>query len=63
MEQEGDSMSTEMIIADVFNSEMVVMIGLVVLIGATVAYMEYIIRRWSWMPRRRQRRSFGERGL
>ena len=56
-------MSTEMIIADVLNSEMVVMIGLVVVIGATVAYMEYIIRRWSWMPRRRQRRSFGERGL
>ena len=54
-------MKTEMIIADVLNSEMMVMVGLVALIGATVAYMEYIIRRWSWIPRKRQRKNFGER--
>lgn len=54
-------MSTEMIIADVLNSEAVLLYALIALIGLTAGWLDYVIRRWSWIPRKRQRRFFGER--
>ena len=54
-------MSTAEIVAGVLNSEMVVMVCAVLLVAGVALYLEYIIRRWSWIPRREQRRVFGER--
>ena len=54
-------MTTSMIVADVLENEAIVL-GLFGLATVGVAlYLEYIFRRWSWLPRKHQRRSFGER--
>ena len=61
-------MTTEMLLAEsarvramVRDDQMI--IGLVLIIGAAVLVLmlEYIWRRWTWIPRRRQRRYFTER--
>ena len=61
-------MTTEMLLAEsarvramVRDDQMI--IGLTLIIGAAVLVLmlEYIWRRWTWIPRRRQRRYFTER--
>ena len=54
-------MTTAMIVQDVLENEAILLgiFGLAV-VGFAI-YFEYIIRRWSWIPRKRQRKNFGER--
>lgn len=54
-------MSTSEIIAGVMNSEAILLVCAILLVAATALYLEYIIRRWSWVPRKRQRKYFTER--
>ena len=54
-------MTTAMIVQDVLENE-AILLGLFGLAVAGFAiYFEYIIRRWSWIPRKHQRKNFGER--
>lgn len=41
------------------NGSMIIFVGAVVAIGALVLYVRYILDRWSWVPRKRQRKEFG----
>lgn len=43
------------------NGEVIVLVGAVVLVGLTIAWFSYVLDRWSWMPRKRQRVTFNER--
>ena len=54
-------MTTAMIVHDVLQNEAILLglFGLAV-VGLAV-YLEYIFRRWSWVPRKRQRKYFTER--
>ena len=61
-------MSTEMVlleaelaIAQARDDSIMLAIGFVILVGGLVAWLSYVIDRWSWIPRRKQRRCFGER--
>ena len=45
----------------ILESEVVVLILGGVGIAALGLYFGYILRNWSWIPRRKQRRGFGER--
>ena len=54
-------MSTSWVVRDVMQNE-AVYFGLFGLSVAGLAlYMGYVIRRWSWIPRRKQRKCFTER--
>lgn len=37
------------------------LIIILLLIGGLIMWFEYVLRRWSWMPRKQQRVRFGER--
>lgn len=54
-------MSTAEIVAGVLNSEAIVLVCAGLLVIATGLYMEYIIRRWSWIPRKEHNRVYRER--
>ena len=54
-------MNTAWIVQDVLENEAILLglFGLAV-VGFAI-YWEFIIRRWSWIPRKRQRKNFCER--
>ena len=54
-------MSTAMVVAEAMENEAIVfgLFGIAV-IGLCL-WFGYVLRRWSWIPRRQQRRGFGER--
>lgn len=61
-------MSTEMVLLQAriatsaaMGNEMAVIIGAIVLISAMVLWFEYVMRRWSWLPRQRHGRIFNEK--
>jgi hypothetical protein len=61
-------MSTEMIlleaelaIAQARDDSIMLSIGFVLLIAIISLWLVYVFERWSWIPRRKQRRFFGER--
>lgn len=61
-------MSTEMVlleaelaITQARDDSIMLAIGFVLLIAVTVLWWVYVFERWSWIPRRKQRRCFGER--
>ena len=54
-------MSTAEVMRAVTLNELGVMIAVILTIIATVAVMRYIDRWWTFIPRRKQRRGFGER--
>ena len=61
-------MSTEMVlleaelaITQARDDSIMLSIGFVLLIAATALWLTYVFERWSWIPRRKQRRFFGER--
>lgn len=61
-------MSTEMVlleaelaITQARDDSIMLAIGFVLLIAVTVLWWVYVFERWSWIPRRTQRRCFGER--
>lgn len=37
------------------------LVSVVVLVAALALYLEYLIRRWSWIPRKKHNRVFNER--
>ena len=48
-------------VQQILENEAVLFYALIALIGLTALWFDYIIRRWSWIPRKRQRKNFGER--
>ena len=61
-------MSTEMVllqarmaVSGALMNERLVLIGVVGLIAALVLWGEYVLRRWSWFPRKRHDRIFIEK--
>lgn len=60
-------MSTEMVLLEaeialksVQENEFGVLIGVLLLAAGIVIWMLYVLDRWSWIPRKRSRRSFRE---
>ena len=45
----------------VLENEAILLISAFASIVLLAMWLEYVIRRWSYVPRKRQRRSFGER--
>lgn len=41
------------------NGSVIIWVGAVAAIGALVLYVKYILDRWSWVPRKQQRKEFG----
>lgn len=41
------------------NGSVIIWVGAVAAIGALVLYVRYILDRWSWVPRKQQRKEFG----
>ena len=41
------------------NGSVIIWVGAVAAIGALVLYVRYILGRWSWVPRKQQRKEFG----
>lgn len=56
-------MTTQEIIRDVWQSELVALAMLIALVIGTVLVLRYVDRRWTFYPRKRQRVQFHERGL
>ena len=61
-------MSTEMVllqarmaVSGALMNERLVLIGVVGLIAVLVLWGEYVLRRWSWVPRKRRDRIFIEK--
>ena len=52
---------TEQILATVHRNQQIRTAILIATIAASILFMRYIIRRWSWIPRKRQRTHFNER--
>ena len=52
---------TEQILATVHRNQQIRAAILIATIAASILFMRYIIRRWSWIPRKRQRTHFNER--
>lgn len=45
----------------ILDTEAVIFVAYGVLVAGVGLYLNYLIRRWSWIPRKRQRRTFTER--
>ena len=56
-------MTTEMILRQVWQSEALVLIAVLALIALTVIVLMYVDERWTFIPRRTQRKYFGERRM
>ena len=56
-------MTTQEIIRDVWQSELVALSMLIALVVGTVLVLRYVDRRLTFYPRKRQRVRFNERGL
>ena len=61
-------MSTEMVllqarmaVSEAMVNEVLVLIGVIGLAAILVLWCEYVMRRWSWIPRRRRTRVFNEK--
>ena len=48
-------------VQQILENEAVLFYALIALIGLTALWFDYIIRRWSWIPRNRHNRQYREK--
>lgn len=50
-----------MVVAQAQNDSVMVLIGMIVTAVGTALWLEYVLRRWSWIPRKRHNRTYIEK--
>ena len=61
MTTERLSLGARLAVSEAMQNEVLVMIGFLILVGFVVAWLSYVLSRWSWVPRKKHDRTFTER--